>query len=115
MFTDDAGKHNSGIPNLYDAVVTPDTPSHKDVSQPLECIGGHDPYALDCFVNTLAELLIKYQSHLDFSHESGDAETISAFVYLIYQIRCYIRRRFIALYGTAKGLCLYPCFYGNAG
>lgn len=44
-----------------------------------ECIGSGDQYSLDRFVNTLADLLIKYQAQLNLEDlEGGNADGVSA-------------------------------------
>lgn len=44
-----------------------------------ECIGSGDQYSLDRFVNTLADLLIKYQAQLNLEDlEGGNAGGVSA-------------------------------------
>lgn len=44
-----------------------------------ECVGSGDQFSLDRFVNTLADLMIKYQTHLNLEDlEGGNADGVSA-------------------------------------
>ena len=54
-----------------------------------ECTGSGDQYSLNRFVNTLSDMLIKYQALLDLdTQKGGNADGISVFRYLCLQNHC---------------------------
>ena len=111
MYTDS----DLSVSKLNDNVIVFDASRSKGVTPEITCSSASDVHSLDRFVDTLSYFLVKYQTQLNIDfEESGDAEVISAFFFQII-LYMYLLKEGNCTNESKEGLCLYPCFYRNAG